>query len=95
MTKLTPEQIAERRAMIEASPQYQLQRKQSELRRNLDNLKALDYKNHKYQEYEAVGKLNELDYTLADLYVEKQPYRDTINQLEAEIAPLKEQMRQE
>ena len=92
MNKLTPEQIAERRAQLEASPQYQLHRKQSELRRNLNNLKALDYKNHKYQEYEAADKLSELGYTLLDIYNEKEPIRVRIRELEAEIEALRQQI---
>lgn len=93
MAQLTPEQIAERRAQLEASPQYQLHRKQSELRRNLDKLKSLDYKNHKYQEYEAADKLSELGYTLLDIYNEKEPIRIEIRELEAEIETLRQALR--
>ena len=92
MRKLTEQEAKERRAQLEASPRYQLHRKQSELNRNLSELKELDYKNHKYQEYEAADKLSELGYTLLDIYNEKEPVRVRIIELEAVIEALRQQI---
>lgn len=95
MSELTPEQIAEIRERHLNSPSHKIHKAQSELQQAQRKLAALDYKNHKYQEYEAVDKLSELGYTLLDIYNEKEPFRVIIREKEAEIASLREQMRQE
>lgn len=101
MSKLTPEQVAERQEQFLNSPQYQLRRKQSEIHKikvwfERYDQQVIQYLRSRRNNTEWTAVIDNKHYNnITELDQEAESKANEINNLKIEIATLMEQIKQE